>query len=371
MRKCRVCLHDIDDTSRVCEHCGEDLIHGRRPTAATVSTPGKPSIWGAFRAAIFGGPSPAVALKPQPAPVVGTFDAGFSAFQAAVKAAAIIPSDDAKPSTAAMTWRTGDTETVEFVADGVVIMTAGGTISAGPGFLGVVGESHYQDALQRAKRSQPGEDEPVFMATLVREPQNTYDTNAIAVLIDPFGTVGYIAREIARRMAPIIDAAAPTPVRCPAQLRGGSPTKPSIGVVLDSALATGARLSRYDPNHTPDYDRCAEYHEQRRANEVLITAIKSVEGSEPEEAIQRYRLAMQTTRDIEAFSIEHNLFPGYTGGVQEKNVKVLDRLTRCLIAAGRPKEAVAETDHYFADHPIAATLTLSAAVQRRVARHRV
>ncbi len=36
MRKCRVCLHTINDTCRICDHCGEDLIHGRRPTAIVV-----------------------------------------------------------------------------------------------------------------------------------------------------------------------------------------------------------------------------------------------------------------------------------------------------------------------------------------------
>ena len=269
-----------------------------------------------------------------------------------------------------MTWRTGDTSTSEMRVGGVLVMTASVSISPGPGFVGVVGESHYQDALQRARESRPGEGEPVFMATLAREPQNTYDANAVAVVIEPFGTVGYISREIARKFAPLIDAAAPTPVRCPAQLRGGSQEKPSLGVVLDSALATGARLSHYDPNHTPDYDRCAEYHERRRANEAFIAETKPLEVSECEEAIRRYRAALQTTRDIEAFSIEHDLFPGYVGGVQEKNVRVLDRLTMCLIKAGHSAEAVVETDRYFADCPLAAKLTLASAVRKRVEKHR-
>jgi Double zinc ribbon len=32
VRKCRVCLHEIPDAARICPHCGEDLIGGRRPT---------------------------------------------------------------------------------------------------------------------------------------------------------------------------------------------------------------------------------------------------------------------------------------------------------------------------------------------------
>lgn len=33
MRKCRVCSNEIQDASRICEHCGEDLVHGRKPIA--------------------------------------------------------------------------------------------------------------------------------------------------------------------------------------------------------------------------------------------------------------------------------------------------------------------------------------------------
>jgi len=39
MRKCRVCQHTIDDTCRICDHCGEDLVQGRRPTAIVESAP--------------------------------------------------------------------------------------------------------------------------------------------------------------------------------------------------------------------------------------------------------------------------------------------------------------------------------------------
>ena len=42
MRKCRACLHPIEDASRTCEHCGEDLIHGDRPTA--IAAPAEPVV---------------------------------------------------------------------------------------------------------------------------------------------------------------------------------------------------------------------------------------------------------------------------------------------------------------------------------------
>jgi len=59
---------------------------------------------------------------------------------------------------------------------------------------------------------------------------------------------------------------------------------------VDSALATGTRLSHYDPNHTPDYDRCAEYHERRRA--------KQSAGIEP-----RYK-SREEYKTTSGFSIE-------------------------------------------------------------------
>lgn len=108
------------------------------------------------------------------------------------------------------------------------------------------------------------------MATLLREPENVHDPNAVAVIIEPFGRVGYIRQEIASRFAPLIDATAPVAVRCPAQLRGGSAAAPSLGVVLDSALATGAILSHYDPNHQPDYDCIGEYWQRKHANEAFV-----------------------------------------------------------------------------------------------------
>jgi hypothetical protein len=97
-----------------------------------------------------------------------------------------------------MIWRTDDTNTQEFRVAGELVMTASVSISPGPGFVALVGEFHYQDALQRAKLSRPGDDEPVYVANLVREPQNAYDPNAVAVVIEPFGTVGYIGREVAQ-----------------------------------------------------------------------------------------------------------------------------------------------------------------------------
>jgi len=39
MKTCRVCRYDVPTGARICDHCGEDLINGRRPIVAVVSPP--------------------------------------------------------------------------------------------------------------------------------------------------------------------------------------------------------------------------------------------------------------------------------------------------------------------------------------------
>jgi HIRAN domain-containing protein len=120
------------------------------------------------------------------------------------------------------------------------------------GLLGVVGESHRQDALSAISRqttdagpyrnelvdfaAEVADDEPErrwFRAVLVREPDNPHDAEAIAVHAQGGGLLGYLKREDARRYAQVFqslekrgfEAAA-----CPAMLMGGG--EKSYGVVL-------------------------------------------------------------------------------------------------------------------------------------------
>ncbi|MCA0331084.1 MAG: DUF2510 domain-containing protein [Actinobacteria bacterium] len=75
--------------------------------------------------------------------------------------------------------------------------------------LDVVGESNYYDAIRAllpTSLSESGE-EAIVQVLLIREPNNKYDRNAIAVRADT-GTVGYLPKEDARRYAPVLDALA-------------------------------------------------------------------------------------------------------------------------------------------------------------------
>jgi hypothetical protein len=90
--------------------------------------------------------------------------------------------------------------------------------------LAVVGESHYKPALERtAAMAVPGTpplpvgvwvaddvakrepDLPWFQAVLVREPDNEYDSNAIAVY-SPAGKIGHLSREDAERYQDVLIA---------------------------------------------------------------------------------------------------------------------------------------------------------------------
>lgn len=85
----------------------------------------------------------------------------------------------------------------------------------------VVGELNYQDALVaicgvHTRYGHEGE----YSATLLREPSNAFDSNAVAVLIQP-RKVGYLSREQAERVAVQMDEAGLKTVYCAARIRGG------------------------------------------------------------------------------------------------------------------------------------------------------
>lgn len=68
----------------------------------------------------------------------------------------------------------------------------------------VVGESHYERALrQLCPRNLRERQEVAMTATLVPEPRNRHDPNAVAVRVGG-ETIGYLAREVARTYQPLL-----------------------------------------------------------------------------------------------------------------------------------------------------------------------
>jgi len=257
------------------------------------------------------------------------------------------------------TWRTGERVVSEFEVAGNVLMTAAMEISAGPGFLGLSGESHYQDALRAAKRSKP-EPDPSFWATLVAEPMNAFDPNAVAVIIEPFGTVGYVPKSVAARFQRIVKTASGT-VQCQAQIRGGTVEKPLIGVVLDTTRSTGARLSMHAEDNSQQLD---EYWTIRRASDELAAAAKAQESVDSDEAARQYRRALSKSIEAEAFSTSRSIFPG--DDPDNRHLRLLDRLTLCLVRCGCSSEAAEEAAAYFAKFPALRSTKVGLAITKRI-----
>ena len=122
------------------------------------------------------------------------------------------------------------------------------------GTVEVVGESYRQDVLRRLattttdcapyleelsgsalKQAQSDTTLRWFRAALVRESENEYDENAIAVYADAVGRVGYLNRDDAMDYQPVfaeLQRHGCSIGGCPAFLIGGQPGKPSFGVIL-------------------------------------------------------------------------------------------------------------------------------------------
>jgi hypothetical protein len=98
-----------------------------------------------------------------------------------------------------------------------------------PHRLVVRGESYHLPMLQRLQRLSDH-----WSAQLVREPNNPYDRNAIAVHIQG-EIVGHVAREQAADLAHVLDAWARegVVVGFAATLCGGTKDKPNIGVFIN------------------------------------------------------------------------------------------------------------------------------------------
>jgi len=123
------------------------------------------------------------------------------------------------PLSGRLQWRTDDESAATVTVAGIEVSTSITMTTPSQGFLRVVGESHYQDALSAAKTSLADDDQPVLMATLVPEPMNSHDSNAVMVIIEPFGQIGYLARESAKRYVSRLRPIPPCDARCSFEAR--------------------------------------------------------------------------------------------------------------------------------------------------------
>lgn len=97
----------------------------------------------------------------------------------------------------------------------------------------VRGESNYQDALKRVAKRYQDHSSANITATLLREPTNKHDRNAVMVRLDG-RTVGYLAREDAIRYQPLLQELEQRGhiAEADAQLTGGVGNAKSFGLNL-------------------------------------------------------------------------------------------------------------------------------------------
>jgi hypothetical protein len=73
------------------------------------------------------------------------------------------------------------------------------------------------------------------LVLLIRENENPYDSNAIAVYHSSRNKIGFIAADLAERLAPDMDSGQTISARV-SDLTGGTPEKPSRGVNLEIVI---------------------------------------------------------------------------------------------------------------------------------------
>ena len=224
------------------------------------------------------------------------------------------------------------------------------------GFVGVVGESAYQDALRGLPE--------VFTAKLVPEPQNPYDSSAVAVMTVDGRTVGYLARDIAESYQPPL-LQQPQAVTCPAKLTGGGDQL--IGLVLDFEPvrhALGLPLIAVDRGPM-DYDAVAEYHRINHESRDLVRQARPLERTDVDAAAAQYRQALALIQECHAVAasrglLAHGFLPNQTDTV------ALERLVLCLIKLKRIEDARREIDAYCEKFPHARQMRLLANIRKRI-----
>jgi len=100
----------------------------------------------------------------------------------------------------------------------------------------VAGTSHRQDVLRQiAGDALERRDHVGFTALIVPEPENAYDPNAVAVVADGFGPVGYFGRRDAVRYRALAEELLRRGAIgvCEAFLTGGWDDQATIGVRLE------------------------------------------------------------------------------------------------------------------------------------------
>jgi hypothetical protein len=142
---------------------------------------------------------------------------------------------------------------------------------------------------------------------------------------------------------------------------------------LESELISryGAQLVNWvNPGRQFDYEAIEKYHQLRNANRTFVAETKPLEKTDPEQAVERYRLALGRMLKYESLTLERGLVADLDVGPNWGDPGILDRLTLCLQRLGLFDEAVAEAEAYFAKFPTVLNLGAGQRIKARVDRIR-
>lgn len=121
-----------------------------------------------------------------------------------------------------------------------------------------------------------------------------------------------------------------------------------------------------NPKRDFNYDAIAKFHNLRDENRLFIEETRKIEKEDPEKAVERYRLALNTMVEYESLTLERGLIAELGAGPDWGDPNILDRLTLCLINIGKGREAIEESEKYFNMFPSALNLKIGKRIKVRI-----
>lgn len=117
----------------------------------------------------------------------------------------------------------------------------------------------------------------------------------------------------------------------------------------------GAMLTNWiNPGRQFDYAALDQYHALRDATKSFVSATRPLEVSDPEQAVVRYRQAIEQMHVYTAITTETGLVADLrqeVGEIVSGDIEAVERLTLVLRNLGRFDEIIAAVDAYFERYP--------------------
>lgn len=121
-----------------------------------------------------------------------------------------------------------------------------------------------------------------------------------------------------------------------------------------------------NPGREFDYQALQKYHKLRDENKLFVSETKVLETEAREEAIRRYRLALDRLRVYDNMTLETGLVAELTERRKIGDLEILDRLTLCLKKNNQSDEAREEAVRYFDEYTDSETSSIGRRVAKRV-----